>query len=240
MLQNRKVTPNLDQQSTKALNLIVLQRGDPFVEEILMTATHVTLYEFSIDLNQWVLPSAPPNPSPPFLDRDFFVSNTQPRFQFIVMNRRNAGIRLKKREKKKMEKRGRYLLFLGSPLNLSPAGTGGLPSPRAGRRGEKGEGNEEKGERGDASSPRAGRRRDLVSPRKNEVTPHLPGRERGRLVSSRGNEATPRLPAQGEGRTRRRLIIWWKIFWEILNMKSRILNAYSKVPPKPKVPSAKR
>ncbi|CAL9075893.1 unnamed protein product [Musa textilis] len=112
MLQNRKVTPNLDQQSTKALNLIVLQRGDPFVEEILMTATHVTLYEFSIDLNQWVLPSAPPIPSPSFLDWGFFFvsfylsrkdvegslfvvkRNTQPRFQFIVMNRRNAGIRL--------------------------------------------------------------------------------------------------------------------------------------------------
>ncbi|URD83965.1 mRNA-decapping enzyme-like protein [Musa troglodytarum] len=99
MLQNRKVTPNLDQQSTKALNLIVLQRGDPFVEEILMTATHVTLYEFSIDLNQWVLPSAPSIPSPSFLDRSrkdvegslFVVKrNTQPRFQFIVMNRRNA------------------------------------------------------------------------------------------------------------------------------------------------------
>lgn len=46
--------PNLDQQSTKVLNLTVLQRIDPFVEEILITAAHVTFYEFNIDLNQWV------------------------------------------------------------------------------------------------------------------------------------------------------------------------------------------
>lgn len=54
MTQNGKLMPNLDQQSTKILNLTVLQRIDPFVEEILMTAAHVTLYEFNIELNQWV------------------------------------------------------------------------------------------------------------------------------------------------------------------------------------------
>ena len=54
MTQNGKLMPNLDQQSTKALNLIVLQRIDPFVEEVLMTAPHVTLYEFNIELNRWV------------------------------------------------------------------------------------------------------------------------------------------------------------------------------------------
>jgi hypothetical protein len=46
--------PNLDQQTTKLLNLTVLQRIDPFVEEILITAAHVTFYEFNIDLSQWV------------------------------------------------------------------------------------------------------------------------------------------------------------------------------------------
>ncbi|URD80156.1 mRNA-decapping enzyme-like protein [Musa troglodytarum] len=53
MTQSGKLMPNLDQKSTKALNLTVLQRIDPFVEEILMTATHVTFYEFNIELNQW-------------------------------------------------------------------------------------------------------------------------------------------------------------------------------------------
>ena len=54
-LQNGKLMPNLDQQSTKVLNLTVLQRIDPYVEEILITAAHVTFYEFNIELNQWVL-----------------------------------------------------------------------------------------------------------------------------------------------------------------------------------------
>ncbi|ONK56995.1 uncharacterized protein A4U43_C10F15460 [Asparagus officinalis] len=74
---------NLDQQSTKVLNLTVLQRIDPHVEEILITAAHVTFYEFNIELNQW---------SRKDVEGSLFVvkRNTQPRFQFIVMNRRNA------------------------------------------------------------------------------------------------------------------------------------------------------
>ncbi|XP_074560095.1 mRNA-decapping enzyme-like protein [Curcuma longa] len=83
MAQSGKLMPNLDQNNTKVLNLTVLQRIDPFVEEILMTAAHVTLYEFSIELNQW---------SRKDVEGSFFVikRNTQPRFQFIVMNRRNT------------------------------------------------------------------------------------------------------------------------------------------------------
>ncbi|XLR04319.1 hypothetical protein HN51_059185 [Arachis hypogaea] len=53
MSQNGKLIPNLDQHSTKLLNLTDLQRIDPFVEEILITAAHVTFYEFNIDLSQW-------------------------------------------------------------------------------------------------------------------------------------------------------------------------------------------
>ncbi|KAK4255265.1 hypothetical protein QN277_008283 [Acacia crassicarpa] len=83
MSQNGKLMPNLDQQSTKHLNLTVLQRLDPFVEEILITAAHVTFYEFNIDLSQW---------SRKDVEGSLFVvkRNTQPRFQFIVMNRRNT------------------------------------------------------------------------------------------------------------------------------------------------------
>lgn len=75
--------PNLDQESTKLLNLTVLQRIDPFVEEILITSAHVTFYEFNIDLSQW---------SRKDVEGSLFVvkRNTQPRFQFIVMNRRNT------------------------------------------------------------------------------------------------------------------------------------------------------
>ncbi|KAJ4766720.1 mRNA-decapping enzyme-like protein [Rhynchospora pubera] len=78
-----KLTPNLDQGGTKVLNLTVLQRIDPSVEDILITASHVTLYDFNIDLNQW---------SRKDVEGSLFVvkRNTQPRFQFIVMNRRNT------------------------------------------------------------------------------------------------------------------------------------------------------
>ncbi|XP_020970497.1 mRNA-decapping enzyme-like protein isoform X3 [Arachis ipaensis] len=53
MSQNGKLMPNLDQHSTKLLNLTDLQRIHPFVEEILITAAYVTFYEFNIDLSQW-------------------------------------------------------------------------------------------------------------------------------------------------------------------------------------------
>ncbi|TYI47229.1 hypothetical protein E1A91_D13G158100v1 [Gossypium mustelinum] len=78
-----KLMPNLDQQSTKFLNLTVLRRIDPFVEEILITAAHVAFYEFNIDRSQW---------SRKDVEGSLFVvkRNTQPRFQFIVMNRRNT------------------------------------------------------------------------------------------------------------------------------------------------------
>ncbi|XVF69217.1 hypothetical protein PTKIN_Ptkin11bG0063100 [Pterospermum kingtungense] len=81
--QYGKLMPNLDQQSTKLLNLTVLRRIDPFVEEILITAAHVAFYEFNTDLSQW---------SRKDVEGSLFVvkRNTQPRFQFIVMNRRNT------------------------------------------------------------------------------------------------------------------------------------------------------
>ncbi|KAL6575739.1 hypothetical protein OROHE_000720 [Orobanche hederae] len=83
MSQNGKLMPNLDEKSTKLLNLTVLQRIDPFVEEILITAAHVSFYEFNIDTSQW---------SRKDVEGSLFVvkRNTQPRFQFIVMNRRNT------------------------------------------------------------------------------------------------------------------------------------------------------
>ncbi|KAL5197337.1 hypothetical protein ABZP36_000849 [Zizania latifolia] len=80
-----KVTPNLamDEEGTRVLNLTVLQRLDPAVEDILITAAHVTLYDFDTNLNQW---------SRKDVEGSLFVvkRNAQPRFQFIVMNRRNT------------------------------------------------------------------------------------------------------------------------------------------------------
>uniref|UniRef100_A0A166ESL7 WH1 domain-containing protein n=1 Tax=Daucus carota subsp. sativus TaxID=79200 RepID=A0A166ESL7_DAUCS len=78
-----KLMPNLDQQGTRVLNLTVLQRMDPYIEQILITAAHVTFYAFDIDLNQW---------SRKDVEGSLFVveRNCQPQFQFIVMNRRNT------------------------------------------------------------------------------------------------------------------------------------------------------
>ncbi|GER36539.1 mRNA-decapping enzyme-like protein [Striga asiatica] len=83
MSHNGKLMPNLDEKTTKVLNLTVLQRIDPLVEEILITAAHVTFYEFNIDNSQW---------SRKDVEGSLFVvkRSTQPRFQFIVMNRRNT------------------------------------------------------------------------------------------------------------------------------------------------------
>ncbi|KAK7396716.1 hypothetical protein VNO78_17874 [Psophocarpus tetragonolobus] len=83
MSQMKKLTPNLDQQSTKVLNLTVLQRIDPFIDEILFTAAHVSFYDFNIESSQW---------SRKDVEGSLFVvkRNSQPRFQFIVMNRRNT------------------------------------------------------------------------------------------------------------------------------------------------------
>ncbi|RHN48718.1 putative mRNA-decapping enzyme subunit 1, PH domain-containing protein [Medicago truncatula] len=83
MSQTKKLTPNLDQHSTKMLNLTVLQRMDPFIDEILFTAAHVSFYDFNIETNQW---------SRKDVEGSLFVvkRNAQPRFQFIVMNRRNT------------------------------------------------------------------------------------------------------------------------------------------------------
>ncbi|XLU94967.1 hypothetical protein S245_009319, partial [Arachis hypogaea] len=83
MSQNGKLMPNLDQHSTKLLNLTVLQRIHPFVEEILITAAFVSFYEFNIDLSQW---------SRKAVEVCLFVvkKNTQLQFQFIVINPRNS------------------------------------------------------------------------------------------------------------------------------------------------------
>lgn len=52
--RKEKVKPNLDQKITKHLNLTVLQRIDPCVQEIIAGATHVAIYEFDIDASEWV------------------------------------------------------------------------------------------------------------------------------------------------------------------------------------------
>uniref|UniRef100_A0A0E0GW46 WH1 domain-containing protein n=1 Tax=Oryza nivara TaxID=4536 RepID=A0A0E0GW46_ORYNI len=79
------VRPDLasDQEGTRTLNLTVLRRLDPAVADILIIAAHVVLYSFDDNIHQW---SRRP------VEGSLFVvkRNTQPRFQFIVMNRKNT------------------------------------------------------------------------------------------------------------------------------------------------------
>ncbi|GLJ55137.1 hypothetical protein SUGI_1183290 [Cryptomeria japonica] len=83
MSQNGKLTPQLDKEATNMLNLTVLQRIDPYVEQILTTAAHVTFYKMDVETTTW---------SRKDVEGSLFVvkRKTQPRFQFIVMNRRNT------------------------------------------------------------------------------------------------------------------------------------------------------
>lgn len=46
--------PKLDKRTTDKLNLQVLQRVDPDVEEVLVTAGHVALYHLDVPKMQWV------------------------------------------------------------------------------------------------------------------------------------------------------------------------------------------
>ncbi|KAL2345256.1 hypothetical protein Fmac_006541 [Flemingia macrophylla] len=104
MSQMKKLTPNLDQQTTKVLNLTVLQRIDPFIDEILFTAAHVSFYDFNIESNQW---------SRKDVEGSLFVvkRNSQPRFQFIVMNRRNTDNLVENLLDFEYELKNPYLLY---------------------------------------------------------------------------------------------------------------------------------
>lgn len=76
--------PKLDKRTTDKLNLQVLQRVDPEVEEVLVTAGHVALYHLDVPNMQWGRKD---------VEGSLFVvkRRTQPRFQFIVLNQRSTA-----------------------------------------------------------------------------------------------------------------------------------------------------
>ena len=53
----------LDKRTTDKLNLQVLQRVDPNVEEVLVTAGHVALYHLDVPNMQWVRVEPRPLPN---------------------------------------------------------------------------------------------------------------------------------------------------------------------------------
>ncbi|KAG6415182.1 hypothetical protein SASPL_122586 [Salvia splendens] len=100
--RKEKVKPNLDEQITKHLNLTVLQRIDHCVQEIIAGATHVAIYEFDIDTSEWVCSCVSMflhycvAAACLFPASARYVSalrrNTEPHFQFLVMNRQSTGL----------------------------------------------------------------------------------------------------------------------------------------------------
>ncbi|KAL1558244.1 ubiquitinyl hydrolase 1 [Salvia divinorum] len=81
--KKEKLKPILDEKITKHLNLTVLQRIDPCVQEIIAGATHVAIYQFDTDTFEW---------SRKNVQGTLFVvkRNTEPHFQFTVMNRNST------------------------------------------------------------------------------------------------------------------------------------------------------
>lgn len=72
--------PVLDRGAAQELNLTVLRRIDPDVEEVLATAGHVCLYHMSVDTQQWARKN---------VEGSLFVlkRRSQPRFQMMVLNK---------------------------------------------------------------------------------------------------------------------------------------------------------
>lgn len=75
--------PVIDQKAAEQMNLNVLRRIDPHVEELLATAGHVALYDFDIPTKRW---------SRKDVEGSLFLvkRRSQPRFQFIILNKKSA------------------------------------------------------------------------------------------------------------------------------------------------------
>eukprot|EP00240_Pyramimonas_obovata_P015170 CAMPEP_0118935658 /NCGR_PEP_ID=MMETSP1169-20130426/15763_1 /TAXON_ID=36882 /ORGANISM="Pyramimonas obovata, Strain CCMP722" /LENGTH=186 /DNA_ID=CAMNT_0006878717 /DNA_START=105 /DNA_END=662 /DNA_ORIENTATION=- len=77
------LVPVLDKKSTDDLNLSVLQRFDPDVEDILVKAGHVAQYILNTEQMQWAKGE---------VEGSMFVvkRRSQPRFKFIILNQRST------------------------------------------------------------------------------------------------------------------------------------------------------
>ncbi|KAL4439688.1 hypothetical protein ABPG75_002689 [Micractinium tetrahymenae] len=75
--------PVIDQKAAEQMNLNVLRRIDPQVDELLATAGHVALYDFDIPTKRW---------SRKDVEGSLFLvkRRSQPRFQFIILNKKSA------------------------------------------------------------------------------------------------------------------------------------------------------
>lgn len=75
--------PVIDQRAAEQMNLNVLRRIDPQIEELLASAGHVALYDFDIPSKRW---------SRKDVEGSLFLvkRRSQPRFQFVILNKKSA------------------------------------------------------------------------------------------------------------------------------------------------------
>lgn len=75
--------PTLDRKAAEQINLNVLKRLDPQVEELLATAGHVALYDFDVPTRRWARKD---------VEGSLFLVKRRgtPRFQIIILNKKSA------------------------------------------------------------------------------------------------------------------------------------------------------
>eukprot|EP00887_Chlorella_sp_A99_P001721 scaffold8.g1721.t1 len=75
--------PVIDAAAAEKMNLTVLRRLDPDVEQLLATAGHVALYDFEVTTKKW---------SRKDVEGSLFLvkRRSQPRFQFVILNKKSA------------------------------------------------------------------------------------------------------------------------------------------------------
>lgn len=75
--------PTLDRKAAEQININVLKRLDPQVEELLATAAHVALYNFDVPTRRWTRKD---------VEGSLFLVKRRgsPRFQIVILNKKSA------------------------------------------------------------------------------------------------------------------------------------------------------
>ena len=106
-------------EARRTANLRVLQRLDPQIVDLAITATHVVLYEFSLQTQQWVKKN---------VEGSLFVTKRSdvPRFKLIISNRNSTeNLEVGITGTFQMQLREPYLIFRDSSSTTTTATTAG-------------------------------------------------------------------------------------------------------------------
>jgi len=118
MATSRSSTTNLA-EARRTANLRVLQRLDPQIVDLAITASHVVLYQFSLETQQWIKRN---------VEGSLFVVKRSdvPRFKLIVSNRNSTeNLEVGITSTFQMQLREPYLIFRDSASSNNSSGGGG-------------------------------------------------------------------------------------------------------------------